>query len=77
MNYLKTLWAFSRPHTIIGSFLSIVSLFLITAAVAFPGISPKPSPVTFLCYGQHLFRPLPAMCISPALINYRILKLIK
>lgn len=40
MNYLKTLWAFSRPHTIIGSFLSIVSLFLITSAVAFPGISP-------------------------------------
>jgi homogentisate phytyltransferase / homogentisate geranylgeranyltransferase len=39
MKNLKTFWAFSRPHTIIGSFLSIVSLFLISAAVVFPGIN--------------------------------------
>lgn len=39
MNYLKTFWAFSRPHTIIGSFLSILSLFLIAVAVAFPDSS--------------------------------------
>jgi|694.fasta_scaffold70169_2 homogentisate phytyltransferase/homogentisate geranylgeranyltransferase len=41
MNYLKTFWAFSRPHTIIGSFLSIVSLFMIAGAITSPGISPE------------------------------------
>lgn len=37
MNYFSILWSFSRPHTIIGSFLSIVSLFFIALAVAFAG----------------------------------------
>ncbi|HSR38601.1 MAG TPA: homogentisate phytyltransferase [Phnomibacter sp.] len=32
-NTLKAWWAFSRPHTIIGSFFSITSLFLIAAAL--------------------------------------------
>jgi homogentisate phytyltransferase / homogentisate geranylgeranyltransferase len=35
MNQIKTLWEFSRPHTIIGSFLSIVCLYLISLAIAF------------------------------------------
>ncbi len=47
MNYLHIFWAFSRPHTIIGSFLSIVSLFMISAAVAHPGIG-APSPMNHL-----------------------------
>lgn len=29
INFLKNLWAFSRPHTIIGSFLSITTLYLL------------------------------------------------
>ena len=33
---LKILWSFSRPHTMIGSFLSITSLYLISIAVVFP-----------------------------------------
>jgi homogentisate phytyltransferase/homogentisate geranylgeranyltransferase len=37
MHFLKILWDFSRPHTLIGSFLSITALYLISLAVAFPG----------------------------------------
>lgn len=29
MKFIKILWAFSRPHTIVGSFISIVSLYTI------------------------------------------------
>jgi homogentisate phytyltransferase / homogentisate geranylgeranyltransferase len=29
MHFLKTLWYFSRPHTIIGSFVSVTSLFIL------------------------------------------------
>jgi homogentisate phytyltransferase/homogentisate geranylgeranyltransferase len=36
MSTLKTFWEFTRPHTIIGSFLSIVSLYTISVAVGFP-----------------------------------------
>lgn len=32
MKFLKSLWQFSRPHTIIGSFLSITALFIIAWA---------------------------------------------
>jgi homogentisate phytyltransferase / homogentisate geranylgeranyltransferase len=36
MHILKTLWEFSRPHTIIGSFLSILALYAISVAVMHP-----------------------------------------
>ncbi len=36
MNKLKILWAFSRPHTIVGSLVSITALYLISVAIAFP-----------------------------------------
>ncbi len=36
MNPLKILWQFSRPHTIIGSTLSILSIFAIAAGTS-PG----------------------------------------
>lgn len=36
MRFLKTLWAFSRPHTIIGSFVSILSIYAICIAYAYP-----------------------------------------
>jgi homogentisate phytyltransferase / homogentisate geranylgeranyltransferase len=36
MHYLKILWAFSRPHTIIGSFVSIIALYCLTVAFVFP-----------------------------------------
>lgn len=37
MHKLKTLWEFSRPHTIIGSFLSITALYAISVAVMHQG----------------------------------------
>lgn len=37
MHYVKILWDFSRPHTIIGSLLSIAALYFICLALAFPG----------------------------------------
>lgn len=40
MNLIKTLWEFSRPHTIIGSFLSIVSLYFISLAIAYGNNAP-------------------------------------
>lgn len=40
MRYLKTLWDFSRPHTIIGSFLSIICLYLISIAIVYAGEAP-------------------------------------
>ncbi len=36
MKQIKILWEFSRPHTIVGSFLSITSLYLVSAAITFP-----------------------------------------
>ncbi|MCU0403392.1 MAG: homogentisate phytyltransferase [Chitinophagaceae bacterium] len=36
MRALTTLWEFSRPHTIIGSFFSILSLYAISVAVVYP-----------------------------------------
>jgi homogentisate phytyltransferase/homogentisate geranylgeranyltransferase len=36
MQKLKTLWEFSRPHTIIGSLVSITALFLISTAITYP-----------------------------------------
>lgn len=35
MRLISIFWAFTRPHTIIGSFLSIISLFFISLAIAF------------------------------------------
>jgi homogentisate phytyltransferase/homogentisate geranylgeranyltransferase len=35
MHFFKTLWAFSRPHTIIGSFVSIIALYCLTVAFVF------------------------------------------
>jgi len=41
MNPLKILWQFSRPHTIVGSALSILSIFAIAAGTS-PGASIHP-----------------------------------
>ena len=35
IQWVKTIWAFSRPHTIIGSFLSISALYAISIAIVF------------------------------------------
>lgn len=36
MQLLKNIWDFSRPHTIVGSLLSIAAWYLISLAIAFP-----------------------------------------
>jgi len=35
-DFLSALWAFTRPHTIIGSFLSISSLYVLSLLIAYP-----------------------------------------
>ncbi len=39
MQTLKTWWLFSRPHTIIGSYISITALFVIACAEAAPALN--------------------------------------
>ena len=34
MTYLKALWLFARPHTIVGTSLSVTALFIIAMAYA-------------------------------------------
>lgn len=49
MNPLKSLWLFSRPHTIIGSTLSILSIFAIAfGTVTDPMIAPILLPLSLL-----------------------------
>lgn len=49
MKFLKILWQFSRPHTIIGSTLSILSIFAVAVATSACGsIYPALLPVSLL-----------------------------
>lgn len=50
MNDFKILWKFSRPHTIIGSTLSILSIFAVAIGTSYSvSISPFLLPLSLLC----------------------------
>ncbi|MEY4518093.1 MAG: hypothetical protein RLZZ499_692, partial [Cyanobacteriota bacterium] len=40
MNWLKSFWQFSRPHTIIGTSLSVLALYFISLATTVTQINP-------------------------------------
>lgn len=49
MKWIAILWKFSRPHTIIGSTLSIVSLFFLAiASISYPSVDPLLLPLSLL-----------------------------
>ncbi len=47
-DWLYAFWKFSRPHTIIGTSLSVLGLYLIAIAVSNPTVPPLPTPHSLL-----------------------------
>jgi homogentisate phytyltransferase/homogentisate geranylgeranyltransferase len=56
--FLGTLWAFTRPHTIIGSLLSISSLYVLTLLIAYPDSAFLHFKDTFSAFGLTLLSAL-------------------
>lgn len=57
MSWLKTLWDFSRPHTIVGTTLSVSGLYLIAYALGNPADARLGALLLalFSCYGANIY----------------------